>query len=323
MITQAVILAAGRGSRLGVLTSDRTKAMLPVLGKPIMVRVMDRVREAGIRRFVVVIGAQDGSLASYLSSSWYPNIEVKYVLQPIPKGTADALSLAGKFIDDDFLLASVDNLAPAEHIPALMKRFTELNADFAMSLVRATPDEIRTSASVVVEGDYVKQIIEKPEEPQGEYAGFMLYVCNREFLKYVADIKESVRGEQELASAIQKLIQNGGKVGYSVADHRYHLSQDVDLLTINRSYLEEGRETHILSELPASVVVIPPVRIDPGVRIKEGARIGPYVYVEGGSSVGEGASIANAVILQNSTIGKNEVCENQIVMRNQRIPVNL
>jgi NDP-sugar pyrophosphorylase family protein len=321
MITQAVILAAGRGTRLGALTTNRTKAMLPVLGKPIMVRVMDRIREAGIRRFIVVIGTEDGGLAAYLSSSWYPNCEVKYVLQPIPKGTADALSLASQYIDGDFLLASVDNLTPSEHIPTLMQHFHDTQADFVLSLIAATPDMIRASAAVQISGDRITQIIEKPEQATGEYASFMLYACKRDFLKYLTEVEESVRGERELAWAIQRLIGDSGHVGYLVADQRYHLSHDVDLLNINKSYLDEGRDTHILSDLPGTVTVIPPVRIDPGVRVQTHAKIGPYVYLEAGSSVGEGAVISNAVVLQNTMIGKNEVCENQIVMQHHRIQV--
>lgn len=323
MIKQAVILAAGRGSRLGVLTTDRTKSMLPVLGKPIMVRIMDRIREVGIRRFVVVIGNQEGGLASYLSSSWYPNIEVKYVLQATPKGTADALALAEQYIDGDFLLASVDNLTPPEHIPALLSCFDKMDADFVLSLIQASPSVIQSSASVTIEDDLITNITEKPDTPTGDYAAFMLYACKHKFLDYVKSVKESSRGEQELAFAIQKLIEDKGRIGYVVAENRYHLSHDTDFLAINRSYLDEGRDTHILSELPSDVSVIPPVRIDPNVRVRSGAKIGPYVYLENGSSVGEGAVVSNAVVLQNASISKNEICENQIVTRNHRISVTI
>ncbi len=321
MIKQGVILAAGRGSRLGALTSDRTKAMLPVLGKPIMVRVMDRMREAGITRFVVVIGAQEGSLASYLSSSWYPNTEVEYVLQPVPKGTADALALAAKYIEDDFLLASVDNLTPPDHIPMMMDQFHEMETDFLLSLVRAGSEEIRTSAEVVVEGTQVTEIVEKPVEPRSNMAAFMVYACKRRFLEYLDEVKTSSRGEKELASAIQMLIADGGHVGYVVADQRQHLSVERDLLMVNRSYLDEGRDCHILSEIPGTVAIIPPIRIDPGVNVGRNAQIGPYVYLESGCTIGEGATISNAVVLRNTAIGKGEVCENQIAMRSNRILV--
>ena len=56
MIEQAVILAAGRGTRLGPLTNERPKSMLPILGKPIVAHVLGDMAEAGVRRFVLVVG---------------------------------------------------------------------------------------------------------------------------------------------------------------------------------------------------------------------------------------------------------------------------
>ena len=56
---QAVVLAAGRGTRLGHLTAHRSKAMLPVLGRPLVGRVLEGLWAAGLRRFVVVGGPED------------------------------------------------------------------------------------------------------------------------------------------------------------------------------------------------------------------------------------------------------------------------
>lgn len=321
MLKQAVILAAGRGTRLGVITRNRTKAMLPILGKPIMVRVMDRIREAGIRRFVVVMGSQEGELAAYLNHSWYPNIEVQYVLQPDPKGTADALLLAQKYIDSDFLLASIDNLASPEHIPALIHHFNQGEADFVLSLVQASQDEIKASADVLTEDGRVVDIIEKPTSPRGDKAAFMLYACRHHFLKFLPQVPASQRGERELVSAVRELIASGGQVDYVVAQYRLHLTNDRDFLDVNNHYLDEGRHSHILSEIPSQVVVHPPVRIDAGVQVGDGAEIGPYVYLESGSTIGEGARLINAVVLRNTVIAKGEVCQNLIAMRDRRISV--
>jgi NDP-sugar pyrophosphorylase family protein len=321
MIDQAVILAAGRGSRLQTLVEDRTKATLPVLGKPLMVRVMERILEAGIKRFVVVIGEQDGSLASYLSHSWYPHTEVKYVVQPSPTGAADALALAARYIKGDFLLSAADSIPPPEHIPALLSRFETTGADFVISLVPATSPEIALAAEATLEGDQVTGMVEKPENPVGAYAAFMLYAASLRFLSYLSKVSFSKRGEKELVSAVQALIVDGGKVTYVSTALRHHFNADSDLFEINRAYLEQGRDCHILSELPGSVTIIPPVRIDPGVIVGRRARVGPYVYLESGCSVGEGATVAEAVVLRNATVAKGDVCEQQIVTRTTRIPV--
>jgi NDP-sugar pyrophosphorylase family protein len=110
-------------------------------------------------------------------------------------------------------------------------------------------------------------------------------------------------------------------VGIFSTEHRYHITYDHDLLAINHSFLEEGRDASILSDLPGSVMIIPPVRIDPSVSVGQNARIGPYVYLESGSVVGAGAMIENSVVLRNATVAKDEVCRYQIVTRTTRISV--
>ncbi|NDJ77569.1 MAG: NTP transferase domain-containing protein [Chloroflexi bacterium] len=320
VIEQAVILAAGRSTRLGELTQDRPKSMLPVLGKPMVVRVMDRLREAGVRRFVVVVGENEGAVAAYLSTSWYPGVDVKFALQAIPTGTVDALKLAVPYITGAFLLTAVDNFTTLEHIHALMDAFDAAPDHIAtLSLIPAEPDEIRTSSGVVIEGDLVVAIEEKPAEPQGSFASFMFYAFAPRFVDYLAGVKPSARGEREIVSAIQASIEDGHLVNYATTDWRLHLTTERDLLAINRWFLEEDRDTHILSEIPASVHITPPVRIDPNVTVGPSARIGPNVYLESGATVGPRAVLQNSIVLTGATIPAQQHCDRQIVAHNVRI----
>jgi UDP-N-acetylglucosamine diphosphorylase / glucose-1-phosphate thymidylyltransferase / UDP-N-acetylgalactosamine diphosphorylase / glucosamine-1-phosphate N-acetyltransferase / galactosamine-1-phosphate N-acetyltransferase len=314
VIEQAVILAAGQGSRLGKLTKDRPKSMLPVLGKPMVVRIMDRLREAGIHRFVVVVGEHEGAVAAYLSSSWYPNMDLKFSLQTVPTGTVDALLLATPYIDGPFLLTAVDNLTSPEHIENLISRFNAADDTIAtLSLLSATPDEIRRSSGVRIEGERITAIEEKPADPQGAWASIMLYAFDKRFLEYLPQVRTSPRGEREIVSAIQASIDDGHLVTYAQTDWRLHLSTELDLLAINRHFLQEGRDTHILSELPGSVHITPPVRIDPQVSVGQSAHIGPDVYLESGTTVGQGAALENTVVLSGTTISARARSFGQII----------
>ena len=62
---QAVILAAGKGSRLHPITLNRTKAMVPILGKPIVERVMETLVANGIRKFILVTSPEDQEVERY------------------------------------------------------------------------------------------------------------------------------------------------------------------------------------------------------------------------------------------------------------------
>ncbi len=320
MIQQAVILAAGRGTRLGLLTKDRPKSMLPVLGKPIMARIMDRMRDAGIKRFVVVIGEHEGAIASYLSSSWYPDAEIKFVLQGIPTGTVDALLLAAHHLDGPFLLTSVDNLTSPGHVKNLIDTFNRGEDHMAtLSLLPATPEQIRRSSGVVIEGDLITAIEEKPDQPCGSYAGIMLYAFGLRIFDYLPRVKVSARGEREIATGIHIGIQDGQKVSYVITDWRLHLTNELDLLAINRQFLQEGRDTHILSEIPGTVHIVPPVRIDPNVTVGQAARIGPNVYLESGATIGPEAVLEDTVVLSGATVPAGEHCHGEIIDRRVRI----
>ncbi len=321
MIQQAVILAAGRGTRLGLLTKDRPKSMLPVLGKPMMARVMDRLREAGIRRFVVVIGDQEGAIAAYLTSSWHPETETKFAIQAMPTGTVDALRLAAAHIDGPFLVTSVDNLTSTEHVARLIAAFNDTPGQAAtLSLLPTTPEQIRISSGVVVEGDRITAIEEKPSDPRGTYASIMLYAFDPQILNYLSKVKVSSRGEREIANAIQLAISDGQRVGYVVTDWRLHLTRELDLLAINRYFLQEGRDNHILSEIPGSVHIIPPVRIDPKVSVGQSAQIGPNVYLESGATIGEGAVLQDTIVLTGAIVPAADTCVGEIIDRRVRIP---
>ncbi len=320
MIQQAVILAAGRGTRLGLLTKDRPKSMLPVLGKPMMARVMDRLREAGIRRFVVVIGDQEGAIAAYLTTSWHPETETKFAIQAMPTGTVDALRLAAAHIDGPFLVTSVDNLTSTEHVARLIATFNDTPGQTAtLSLLPTTLEQIRISSGVVVEGDRITAIEEKPADPRGTYASIMLYAFDPQILNYLSKVKVSSRGEREIANAIQLAISDGQRVGYVVTDWRLHLTRELDLLAINRYFLQEGRDNHILSEIPGSVHIIPPVRIDPKVSVGQSAQIGPNVYLESGATIGEGAVLQDTIVLTGAIVPAADTCVGEIIDRRVRI----
>jgi NDP-sugar pyrophosphorylase family protein len=320
VIQQAVILATGRGTRLGLLTKDRPKSMLPVLGKPMMARVMDRLREAGVRRFVVVIGEQEGAIAAYLTSSWHPDTETKFAIQAIPTGTVDALRLAAAHIDGPFLVTSVDNLTSSEHVERLMSTFNLSPGQVAtLSLLPATPEQIRDSSGVVVDGEHIIAIEEKPAEPHGTYAAIMLYAFDPDILNYLSNVQVSARGEREIASAIQLALSDNRRVGYAVTDWRLHLTRELDLLAINRHFLQEGRDNHILSEIPASVRIMPPVRIDPKVSVGQAARIGPDVYLESGATIGEGAVLQDSIVLAGAIVPAAEECIGEIIDRRVRV----
>jgi NDP-sugar pyrophosphorylase family protein len=313
-INQAIIIASGHNASLVQLTRDRPKAMLPVLGKPIVIRLMERMREAGIQHFIVVVGEEEGAVASYLNNGWVPDAKISIVLQPSRRGPADALACASSYITGPFLVASCDHLTPPNHIANLIQNFEQTNPDIALSAV-ASPTTGHLPG-VSVDGDWVTGIFPAPSKEYQPLSVFLSYACSKRFLNH---INPTARDDGEMTPAVQSLLTSGGSASYATAEWEMALVNEIDLLSINRRYLSEGRDTHILSEIPSSARITPPVRIDPQVSVGPNTKIGPNVYLESGSQIGPDAILWDALVLSNAAVPAKEVLHHQIVMRRARI----
>lgn len=314
MIDHVLVMAAGRGTRMGSLTRTRPKAMLPIMGKPMIVRVMDRFYEVGVRRFTVVVGEHEGAVASWLGHKWHVDAAVRFVPQGFKRGTAAALFAAHQLIDDPFVLTSTDNLVSKEHAASLCAYFDHHPGDMAGLSVIYSPHEISESAAVILDPlGYAAYIAEKPGEGyQGALTAISVYALQPEVLDYLNGVEISERGEWELTSAVMSMVDDGMPVGHVMAEWRHHVSYPEDLLAVNLRYLQEGRDAHILSDLPKEVDIIPPVRVDPGVSVGSGSVIGPNVYLETGTVVGQDVRLQNAVIL-GCTIGAGQILMDSLV----------
>lgn len=316
IIEQAVILAAGQGTRLAPLTADRPKSLLPVVGCPILVRVMERLWEGGVRRFVIVVGPHERAVRAAIQATFEPSAEVRLVVQNVPTGTVDALGLARPLLDGPFVLTSVDNITSADHVRTLIARYEAGPEQLAvLSLIPAMPAEIRQSAGVLIEGERIAAVIEKPDNPPGQHAAIMVYALSPRVFDCLPLVEVSARGERELVNALEAGIRSGERVGYAITDWRLHLTRSGDLLDINRWYLQEGQHAHAGSAIPASARLEPPLWIDAGVRVGDGVVMGPNVYVERGATVGQGAQVRDAVVLGGADIPAFAVCQDAVIDR--------
>src|SRR3990172_2736215 len=94
-VEQAVLLAAGRGTRLGDLTRDTPKPLLQVGGRPIIFRVIEGLAEAGVRDIIVVTGHLAEVLEAALGDGDRWGVALRCVRQERIDGTARATALAG------------------------------------------------------------------------------------------------------------------------------------------------------------------------------------------------------------------------------------
>jgi NDP-sugar pyrophosphorylase family protein len=313
----AVVLAAGRGTRLRPLTDVRSKAMLPIAGEPMVGRVLDMLGSGGVGSFVLVAHPEDGELLEYVERcAWAGRIRIAY--QTERKGMADAVARAGPLVRESgeahFLLAACDNLYPEGHVAALSAHHCGRDLDATLTLMRVRPEVIPTLAVVELKRGRVTRIVEKPrpEDAPSDLGVPALYALATRVLDYLPRVPVSQRGELEFPDVLRLLVEDGGGVeGVLVAD-RMTLTRAADLLALNRAYLSRSPACADVSS-ETSAEIIPPVRIDEGAVIGNGCRIGPEVYLETGCVIGPAATIRRAVVLRGAVVGPGATVEDAVL----------
>src|SRR6266567_5450014 len=125
-IVKAVILAAGKGTRMRELTDELPKPMLRVQGKPIVEHILDGLVAAGIREIFVVTGFRAEAIEGYFENGRKWGVQIAYGRQVVQDGTGKAPELAKGFVGTDaFLLTSGDILVKPETYRRMLARFYE------------------------------------------------------------------------------------------------------------------------------------------------------------------------------------------------------
>src|SRR5437660_2022820 len=104
-IDKAVILAAGRGTRMRELTADLPKPMIAVRGKPVLQHIVEGLRDAGIREFLIVVGYRGDTVRNFLGDGLRYNVGIRYATETVQDGTGRVVDLARDFVwDSPFVL---------------------------------------------------------------------------------------------------------------------------------------------------------------------------------------------------------------------------
>ena len=207
---QAVILAAGRGTRLHPITETRTKAMCPVAGKPMVERVMDTLVATGISEFILVVSPDDLEIVDYFENKSQIKAKIQFVIQEKQLGMGHALLQAAPYIRDDFILSSCDNLVEEKFIIRMLTLWASCPPPHGiLALLRVGPKELTRMGVVEMdEENCIIRIVEKPtvEEAPSDLGSVPIYLFSRKLVDYLNKIQPSPRGEYELQDAMQDLI---------------------------------------------------------------------------------------------------------------------
>ena len=159
---KAVILAAGKGTRMGELTNELPKPMLKVQGKPILEHILQGIVGAGIQEVFIVTGFRAEVIERYFGDGSQWQAKITYGRQLVQNGTGKAPEVAKEFVGSlPFLLTYGDILVKPETYQQMLRRFQE--GEFS-GLVTVTPSQDVTKGGLNFfdEAFCLTRLVEKP-----------------------------------------------------------------------------------------------------------------------------------------------------------------
>lgn len=302
-----VVLAAGKGTRLGALRLAHSKAMTPILGVPVIQRVLEGFAANGCGEFVVVASPDDEALRAWAEGFGKNGCHLKLAFQKERKGTAHALLQARPFIHQDFAVTSCDNLYPDAHLSHLLTAHLAHRPPAVITTSDFEPKDLDRAAGIKLQGSLVLEIREKPGRASTGWdaIGKFLFTFRKGLLDCLDAVKPSPRGESELQDAITLFMDICDEYCRAVkAETFLHLTSVKDLLAIHRFYLQHHRPfiIHHEAKVEPGVTMRHPVMIDRGAKVRAGCVLGPYVYVGEGAELGRGVAATDAVIYPGTRI---------------------
>lgn len=222
---KAVILAAGKGTRMKDLTKEVPKPMLRVQGKPILQHIIEGLAATGIRECCIITGWRAKSIEEYFGDGARFGVRIEYARQVVQDGTGKAPELARMFVGaDDFLLTYGDILVKAETYQQMVRRFGEGN--FSGVFTVTVGEDVTKGGLTFFDDQFcLKRLVEKPGATQLDqlrsegwlkpgrpvYYNAGIYLFRPVLFEFTTRLQKSTRGEYELTDAITAML---------AADHR-------------------------------------------------------------------------------------------------------
>ena len=205
---KAVVLAAGKGTRLRPLTDDKPKGMVEVADRPLLTHCFERLVELGADELIVVVGYRKQDVISHYGDD-FEGVPITYSHQREQNGLAHALLTVEEHIDDDFMLILGDNVFDA-NLADVVDRQQEDRADAAF-LVEEVPWEEASRYGVCDTNKYgeIVEVVEKPDDPPSNLVMTGFYTFTPAIFHACHLVQPSNRGEYEISEAIDLLIRSG------------------------------------------------------------------------------------------------------------------
>jgi len=298
---KAVILAGGTGKRVFPLAVNKPKPMFKILGKPLIQHVIETLKEANLKDFIIAIGHNGEQIKDYLADGSKFGVNIEYTFQKEAMGMANALETAKGLVEDNFFVVNADDIFESRLILRMVRQFKRGDADIVLSYKPVK--ETWKFGVIKIEDNKVKKFVEKP--PKGKEPSNLavvgVYIMTKKIFNYYKKVPVS---DHQYEDAIQKFIEDKNivrAVSYDefFAGYKYPW----DLFTINEHLMDTRIKKQTIEddvEISERAQVEGNVWIRRGTRILEGACIRGPCYIGLNSFIGN-----NSLVWNHSSIGDN------------------
>ena len=295
---KVILPVAGKGTRLRPHTHTKAKSLVQVAGKTVLEHIVDRLLPIKIDEYIFIID-ENGNQISDCMDEKFPDLHCRYIVQKDRKGPAHAVSLAKSRIKEgeDLLIVFNDTIFVAD-----LTQIPGLCADCDGLIYSKEVEDYQRFGVNVLDGEYVVDMVEKPDTPVSRLAQVGLYYLKdaHTFMRRLEETIEAgdmVKGEFYLPSVFMRMIRGGSRLRAPQIDAWLDCGKPETLLETNRYLLNGGGKSK--GEVVNSVIV-EPVHIAEGAVVRNSI-IGPHVSVAAGSVV-EQSIVRDSIINGDSEV---------------------
>lgn len=307
---KALILAGGFGTRLRPLSCTRPKILFPILNKPIVRWILEKLLQSDVEE---VIFATNSKTAFYLKRARIPNygIKVVYSYDPPrkPLGTGGAIKKAEKFLgDDDFLVVNGDIFTDVDY-SKIIEMHEEKGAIATIALHRVK-DPSRYGVAELAEDGRIKFFVEKPSvwHSSSGLINAGIYVLNPKIFDYIPRGRK-VSLEREIFPI---LVKEWTLYGYPFEGLWTDIGKIEDYLGVNKTLLEISHGK-VEGTVNGEGRIAPPTLCGEGTFVGKKSVIGPYAILGKKVRVGMNVQIRNSVIFDRVSIGDSSVVNGAVI----------
>ena len=319
-------MAGGAGTRLRPLTTAVPKALLPIVGEPMLARVVRLLAQHGVDRCVVTLQHQASVILKYFSADNIEGVGLRFLTEPRPLGTAGSVRYAQTWLgDDDILVISGDCLTDID-LSELHRRHTAVDADLTIALAHRSDPRSYGVVSIDETGR-VLSMVEKPSwgEVADDTVNTGVYIVSPRVLDSIPVDEPSDWATDVIPALLARKARVYGQVmeGYweDVGTFASYSRAQRDVLDglvrseVDAFEVAPGIRVATGAEVSPEADVRAPVYIGPFAKIEAGAVVGPYTVVGTNALIRSRAVVDHCVLHPNVFVGNDADLRGSIIGR--------